>query len=239
MPYRAGFHSRRARSTIQALLLFLSSLPAAARAQSSAIVDEGTFVVTRNGTVVGRESFRIARTPGPNGQVLVCTGQSAIGDTRVTSRLATDSAGGPVGYQANISLRGTQTMRLKGVGRPGRFSVLMQTQTGESAKDYLLSNGALLLDDDVFHQFYFVPRLTSHANIIAIDPRGSSQTTYTLADRGSESVTIGRQSVQARHYALVSSSGGTQDVWVDGAGRLLKVALPEKGLVAVRDEAAR
>jgi hypothetical protein len=236
MSFPAGSPSRRARFSLSALLLLL---PVAARAQSSAIVDEGTFVVTRNGTAAGRESFRITRTPGPNGQVLLCTGQSAIGDTRVTSRLATDSVGVPVSYDANILTRGTQMVRLRGGGRPGRFSILMQTQTGESAKDYLLSNGALLLDDDVFHQFYFVPRLTSHANIIAIDPRGSSQTTYSLADRGGENVTIGRQSVPARHYALVSATGATQDVWVDGAGRLLKVALPAKGLIALRDELPR
>jgi hypothetical protein len=231
-----SYPSRRARLALPALLLLL---PFAARAQTSAIVDEGSFVVSRGGTVVGRESFRIARSPGPNGQVLVCTGQSAVGDLRVTSRLATDSAGVPVSYEANITARGEKAIRLQGRGRPGRFSVVVQTRAGESARDYLLSNGALLLDEDVFHQFFFVSHLTSHTNIIAIDPRNSTQTTYTLADRGTETVTIGRQSQPARHFALVAASGATKDVWVDGTGRLLKVALPDRNLVAVRDESPR
>ncbi|MGH7678698.1 MAG: hypothetical protein ACRENU_09545, partial [Gemmatimonadaceae bacterium] len=46
----------------------LGLLPSAVAGQS-AVVDEGTFTVTERGAPLGRESFRIARTPAPGGQV--------------------------------------------------------------------------------------------------------------------------------------------------------------------------
>lgn len=213
----------------------LALAPVTARAQS-AIVDEGTFLVSRNGSAVGRESFRILRSPGPGGQVLLVTGQSAVGDNRIVTRLGTDAAGVPVSYEANLSVRGEQIQRLQGRGRPGRFSVLVQTKTGESARDYVLSSGALLIDGDVFHQFYFLPQLATHSSIVVIDPSAARQTTFTLTDRGAENVSLSGRSFAARHYALVAPSGSAEEVWVDGTGRLLKVSIPEKGLVAVRED---
>jgi hypothetical protein len=227
------FHARQ---LLAALFLALPIATPAARAQTSAVVDEGTFLVSRGGTAIGRESFRIVRSPGAGGQVFLATGQSSIYGDRIVTRLGTDSTGLPVSYEADISARGERVNRLQGRGRPGRFSVLAQVKGRESARDYLLSNGALLIDQDVFHHYYFVPRLASHANVIAIIPRGNQQVTYALADRGAENLSLGGRTVQVRHYALASPSGGTQDVWIDSSGRVLKVSISERGLVALRDE---
>ena len=86
---------------------------------------------------------------------------------------------------------------------------------------------------------YFIPQLATHERVIAISPQTSTQTSYTLSDRGAEAVTVARQSLPAHHFAMVSPSGSTRDVWVDAAGRLLRVAFPETQLVAVRDELPR
>src|SRR4051794_4305945 len=115
------------RAVVLALLV-----PFAARAQTSAVVDEGTFTVSKSGTPLGRESFRIKRELAPGGQVFQATGESSLGDTRLTTRLGTDSTGVPVSYETEIKDRGEVVQRIQGRGRPGRFSVLMQTRSGES-----------------------------------------------------------------------------------------------------------
>lgn len=228
-----------ARRLLPALLLALPMAPSVVRAQTSAVIDEGTFLVRRGGTAIGRESFRIVRSPGAGGRVFLATGQSSIDGDRIVTRLGTDSTGLPVSYEADISTRGERINRLQGRGRPGRFSVLAQVKGHESARDYLLTNGALVIDQDVFHHYYFVPLLASHAGVIAIIPRGNQQVTYTLTDRGAENLSLGGRTVLARHYTLDAPSSGTQDVWIDSAGRVLKVSISERGLVALRDELPR
>lgn len=205
----------------------------------SAVVDEGTFMVTRKGAPIGRESFRIVRAPAPGGQVFRATGQSALGDNRVTTSLGTDSSGVPVSYESELTQRGEVVQQLKGRGRPGRFSVLVQTKSGESVREYVLNNGALLMDDDVFHHFYFVPVAAQHAQLIVVAPRSAEQGRYRLEERGNDNVEIAGRIIASRHFALIGPTGATRDVWVDDKGRLLKVSVQEKGLVALRDDPPR
>jgi hypothetical protein len=228
----------RIRHSSGVIALFLVLMPAAVRAQASAVVDEGTFMVTQKGMPLGRESFRIVRTPAPGGQVFRATGQSALGDNRITTSLGTDSSGVPVSYESELTQRTEVVQRLQARGRPGRFSVLMQTKSGESAREYVLDNGALLIDEDVFHHFFFVPLAAQHSFIV-IAPRASDQGRFTLQERGTEMVEIANRSIESRHLALIGPSGASRDVWIDGRGRLLKVAIPEKGLVALRDDPPR
>jgi hypothetical protein len=217
------------------------SLPlGSVRAQSSAVVDEGTFMVTRNGAPFGRESFRIVRAPAPGGQIFRATGDCALGDTFVRTNLGTDSAGVPVSYATELRQRDQIVERLEGRGRPGRFSVLVQTKSGEAAREYLLNKGALLIDDDVFHQFYFVPiAAAKREQLIVIAPRAAQQGQFRLVERPNETVDIAGRSISSRHFALTGNGGSSREVWVDEKGRLLKVAIPDKGLVALRDDPPR
>lgn len=221
------------------VIALLAMMPTAMRAQASAVVDEGTFMVTQKGAPIGRESFRIVRTPAPGGQVYRATGQSALGDNRVTTSLGTDSSGVPVSYESELTQRAEVVQRLQGRGRPGRFSVLMQTKSGESAREYVLDNGALLMDENAFHHFFFVPLAAQHPQLLVISPRASDQGRFTLEERGAGVVEIAGRSIESRHFALIGPSGASRDVWIDGKGRLLKVAIPEKGLVALRDDPPR
>lgn len=216
------------------LLLALSL----ATAQSSAILDEGTLLVTKNGAPIGRESFRLIREIGPGGQQMRARGTFGSGDTRVVTNLGADSSGGPVTYEAELTQKGQLVERIQGRGRPGRFSVLISTKSGESAREYVLSHGALLLDGSVFHQFFFVP-LAAVSEITVISPRDAVRARLRLEERGTEQLTIGGRSIRARHVALVDSTGAGRELWVDPLGRLLKVSIPALGLVAVRDDPPR
>jgi hypothetical protein len=220
------------------IALLGAALPSASPAQT-AVVDEGTFMVSLKGSPIGRESFRIKRELAPGGQVFQATAESALGDNRITMRLGTDSSGVPISYEVEMKLRGKVVQRLQGRGRPGRFSVLMEGANGESAREYVLNHGALLLDEDVFHQFFFVPLAAAHQELVVIAPRSTQQGRFELQERGVEGVEIAGRTIEGRRYTLIDPSGATRDVWIDAKGRLLKVAIPEKGLVALRDDPPR
>jgi len=226
-------------TSLLSCLIAVVLTPVAAIGQSSAVVDEGTFTVTEKGAPLGRESFRIARTPAPGGQVYLVKGQSALGENRISTTLGADSLGLPVSYKSEHTVRGQLVQLLQGRGRPGRFSVLKQTKSGESAREYLLNNGALLIDEDVFHHFYFVPMGAKLAHLVVIAPRTAQQGRFRVEDRGVENVEIAGQSLLGRRFALIGSSEASRDVWIDEKGRLLKVAIPEKGLIALRDDPPR
>ena len=217
----------------------LATLATIGGAQSSAVVDEGTFMISRNGVPIGRESFRIVRAPGPGGQVYRATGQSALGDVRFTSSLGTDSAGVPVSYVSDLTRRGDLVQRLEGRGRPGRFSVLVQTKSGEAAREYLLNNGALLIDDEVIHQFYFIPMAAKHQQLIVIAPRAGQQARFAIEERQGETVEIAGRAVASRRFVLTQGPGSSREIWTDENGRLLKVVIPDKGITALRDDLPR
>lgn len=225
--------------SVSRLLLALAFAPGALVAQSSAVVDEGTFMVTRNGSPIGRESFRIVRAAAPGGQAYESRSRSALGRIRINTILGTDSLGAPVSYDSELSTGSELTERLKGRGRPGRFSVLVQTKSGEAAREYVVSSGALLVDDDVIHQYYFFGLAGRRTDFNVIGPRARQQGTYRYEDRGNETLDIGGQSIPSRRLALIPPSGSALELWLDAAGRLLKVAIPDRSLVAVRDDPPR
>lgn len=212
--------------------------PALAHAQTSAVIDEGTFMITQQGNPFGRESFRIVRTPAPGGQVYRATGQGSLGDNRLTSKLGTDSTGVPVSYESDLTLKGELVQHLQGRGRPGRFSILNQTRGAEAAREYVLEDGALLVDGDVIHHYSFVPLAADHATLNVIAPRTGMQVRYKLDELAREQVEIGGRSIESRHFTL-TADGVRREIWVDLQGRLLKVVVPDKGLVAIRDEPPR
>ena len=227
----------RSITVLRAAAVAIALGPAALAAQAS-VIDEGSFTITQQGTPYGRESFRIVRTPAPGGQVIRATGQGALGDNRVTSILGTDSTGMPVSYSSDLSLNGRIVQRLQGRGRPGRFSVLSSTTAGEAAREYVLDDGALLIDGDVMHHYYFVP-IAAHTTLSVIAPRTGQQLTFQVSEAGRERLEIAGREIDSRHYRLVGSTGTRREVWVDEQGRLLKVAVPDRGLFAVRDDPPR
>src|SRR4051812_23070515 len=81
---------------LAAATVLLAAAPQAGSAQTTTI-DEGSFTVSRAGRT-GREDFRIVRVASPN-VVLVGTGTSVNGTTRVVAVLRTDTVGAPVNFQ--------------------------------------------------------------------------------------------------------------------------------------------
>ena len=215
------------------LIVSATALPA----QSAQIIDQGSFTITVANQRTGREDFRIEGTPGASGALeYVARATVVFGDRRLTPALHSDSMGAPSDYQ--IESRGTTTgsERRSGKITRGRVSARINNARGESAKEYIVTDGALILDDDVFHQYYFLARRSNDARIAIVVPRRHAQLVLTVSSAGADRVTIGTKDLEARHIVLTEPSGATRDVWVDAKGRVLKVAIPARNLVAQRDD---
>ena len=230
-----GYHTIM-RHLIAGLALLSLALPAAAQV---AVVDEGSFTISHNGTRIGREEFAIRRTPNPGGDVLVANATVVYTDRRLSPALQTDAAGAPLRYQVEVSAGADVHERLQGrVGR-GRFSAQLRTPRGESAREYVVADGALILDDDVFHQYYFVARAGRTGAVPVVVPRRNVQVTMRVDNEGADVVAISGDRVPATRYVMTEPDGAARRIWVDTQGRVLKVTLESRGITATRDDPPR
>jgi hypothetical protein len=218
------------------LLLVALATPLVLAAQV-VTVDEGSFTISRGGSRVGHENFTIRKTPGPGGDVFVANATVDYDSQRLSPALRTDNSFAPLAYQVEVRSGDAVQERLKGLIGRGRFSAQIMTPQGESAKEYVVSDGALVLDDDVFHQYYFLAQKLrgGSGSLPVVVPRRNVQETMRAQTNGSERLTIGGVPLDARQIILTEPSGATRRVWVDAQGRVLKVSLEGRGVVAQRD----
>jgi hypothetical protein len=241
-------HFARSLSVVRArtVMVCALSLPTAgvlgtpvAVAAQVATIDEGSFTITRNGEKIGREEFSIRRAPGSDNAALVASATIIYDSRRVSPALRADLRGMPVAYQVEVRSGSEMQERLTGTLGRGRFSALIKTPRGEAAKEYVVADGALILDDDVYHQYYFLAQDHRDGLVAVVVPRRNVQFSARVRDAGSDHVSIGGRALDARHLVMTEPSGESRDIWVDAQGRVLKVALAARGIVALRDDAPR
>jgi len=221
------------------LVWFAAAVLGAPLSGQVATLDEGSFTITVNGERVGREDFRIRSTPGTTGPEVVATANVSYSNRRVLPQMRADSAGVPSRYVVEVK-DGQADERVDGSVFRGRVSARVKNSRGESANEFVVSQGALLIDDDVFHQYYFITRRQSPVGPVqVIVPRRNTQVTMRVADAGTEKLAIGGTTLDARRYTIADPGGADREVWADAAGRLLKVAIPSRGVVALRDDPPR
>lgn len=215
---------------VASAILLCSASPAAAQVS---VIDEGSFTITREGRT-GREDFRIVRTPGGNGMTLVATGTSVLGTSRVVAALRTDTTGSPLAYQLEGRESGDIRERVSVQVARGRISARAQSTRGESAREYFLRDGMLVLDDDLLHQYFFLVLHPDRRVVSVVAPRRNVVVELRVENRGDEPIEIAGSRVVARHLA-VSDGASTRDIWTDALGRVLRVDSRSSDLTAVRD----
>ena len=217
-----------------------ASVPRVAGAQLST-VDEGTFTVSRAGATLGREDFRIMRQPGP--AAFMARATAAYGDRRIAPALQADDSGSPERYQVEVRRGGAVEQRVSAQAAGTHFRAQIQGDAGEAAREFVLEPGTVIVDDELYHQYYFLVRragaATGSTRVPVLAPRLGAQRPLWVTLDGTERMTVGGQSVEARHYVLTDRAGARREVWADVQGRVLRVLLPAEGLDAVRNDVPR
>jgi hypothetical protein len=211
------------------------------RAQTGA-TDEGTFRVSVDGRDVGTEEFSIRQSGSGSGAETVATGRVQLtlptGTLELTPRLrASGLRADPVSYE--VSVGGDSPRKIVGTVGNGRFSAKIVSSSGEQLREYVASSGAIVLDDAVAHQYYFLARRLRNGSVPVIIPRENRQVMATVTDRGEERVTIGGTTANLFHLVVRPADAGERHVWVDALNRVIKVEIPERNYVAVRTELPR
>jgi hypothetical protein len=218
-----------------------SSVLASPLASQVATLDEGSFTISVNGERVGREDFRIRSTPGTTGPEIVATATVSYANRRVLPQMRANADGVPVRYVVEVKDGPGTDESVTGLVGRGRVSARVKNARGESANEFVVSQGALVIDDEVFHQYYFITRKGSAAAgpVAVIVPRRNTQVTMRVTAAGSDKVSIGGTAIDAQRFTIADPGGSDREVWADAQGRLLKVAIPSRGVVALRDDPPR
>jgi hypothetical protein len=213
---------------LAASMLVIAAAPLAASAQTTTI-DEGSFTVSRAGRT-GREDFRIVRVASPN-VVLVATGTSVNGTSRVAAVLRTDTTGAPLDFQLDGRESNELRERITIQATRDRLAARSQSPRGESAREYFLHPGMAIFDDEFAHQYYFLT-LQGREAVAAVLPRRNELAQLHVVSKGDDAIEIAGTRVTARHY-VVSDAMSERQLWTDTAGRVLRVEAP--AFTAVRD----
>ncbi len=217
--------------------LALALVTAVAPAQVVTL-DEGSFTLFLGAERVGREEFSLRRVTDASGSTILSSATIAWGARRLAPALRTDAAGAPSSYQIEIRDEGRVTTMVTASVAAGRLSQRVLTDKGESARQFPLTPGTLILDEDVVHQYYFLAHRGA-GTIPVLIPRRLGRESVTVAERPATAVEIGTGTVPARHLTITDGTGTVTDLWVDSAGRLLRLSVGARGFVAVRDEPPR
>ena len=70
--------------------------------------------------------------------------------------------------------------------------------------------------------------------LTAIFPRGLRREVVQIKDLGLASTTLNRDPARLRHITLGAEDQETVNFWVDDSGRLMKVEIPSRRLIAER-----
>jgi hypothetical protein len=213
-------------------LAVLAAAPVAAQGG-----DQGTFKVFVEDREVGTEEFTIVQTGTGASAELLATGRVRVGlpdgTLELDSRLRARGIGAdPVDYQ--VSVGGSAPSRTIGTVGGGRFSAKIVTPSGEQLREYVASNGAVVLDQGVAHHYYFLAQRTHQGRVPVIVPRENRQVIATVTSRGEEAVRVNGTTATLFHLVVQPQGGEEYHVWVDALNRVIRVEVPARAWRAER-----
>jgi hypothetical protein len=223
--------------------LLLSALTLAFAAPAAAQGgDQGTFRVFVDDREVGTEEFTITQMGTGASAELVAIGRVRVGlpdgTLELDSRLRARGIGAdPVDYQVTVG--GSAPSRTIGTIGGGRFSAKIVTPTGEQLREYVASNGAVVLDQGVAHHYYFLAQRTHQGRVPVIVPRENRQVIATVTNRGEESVSVNGGATTLFHLVVQPQGGDEHHVWVDALNRVVRVEVPARAWRAERTQIPR
>ncbi len=217
--------------------LALALAPAQVGAQG--VLDRGSFRLTLAGQEVGTETFTIRQDGAGPAAVTVAQGSVALDTGRVAQELTSWLRLSPVAARTaeyRLNVQGSAQQQITGTIAGGRFSARIVSPAGEMMREYLASDGAVVVDDGIVHQYYFLAQRagSSTTRVPLLIPRESRQVLSTVAAAGSDAIEIGGRRVDARLLRVSGPGLPERELWVDARGRVLRLAVPSRGFVATR-----
>jgi hypothetical protein len=204
------------------------------------LVDEGVLVVRVDTLEVARESFRLARgrlSRGDAGWTLATTIRydRARPVVVLAPILEVNTDTMPATLQYDVADPRQPSRILGELGR-GRFTVRLVARATERAREFPTGPRAAVLDDSVFALYVFVAwRAASQpVTLTAIYARGLRRDVVQIRDLGIASTALNRDPARLRHIALSDVREETVHIWMDEAGRLMKVEIPSRRLTVER-----
>ena len=204
-------------------------------------LDEATLLVRQDTVEVAREAFRL--TPA----------RAASSGWTLATTIRYDRSRPVVVLDPIVELgpdSGTTTleytvadprdpMRILGQFTRGRFVVRMLGRRTERAREFPAPPPAAVLDDSVFALYLPVAWLgrTRTAQVTAVFPRAGRRELLAVQDLGIEPTTLNRDPADLRHITVTGGENRLVHVWLGAEGRLAKVEIPSRGLVAARQPA--
>ncbi|MFQ5690542.1 MAG: hypothetical protein ACE5HQ_09750 [Gemmatimonadota bacterium] len=210
---------------------------ALALAQSVRELDSGRFEIRVHDRKVGTETFAIRRE-GTRvravGRITVDT--AAGGPISEDVRLQANAVFRPNGY----ALRSTSgpIHEIDGVWNGNRLRLHISSDEGERWKEFLTRGRVAVLERGVAHHFFlFFRQLAGTAavgsRVPVIVPSRNLKATAIVRERREGSVVMGGSERKAVRFE-VEVAGVRNLVWLGDRGRVLQVATPSEGRVAIR-----
>lgn len=221
----------------------LVGVPAAALPASGVSSDHGTFNISIAGESIGTEKFEIRST------------QNTI-VTKAEVQLRAKSGGKTFVFKTfpeltlDFQLRPVSYTWVQNRPRDSRLHIDFSTSpvkveyhTVDGKNDYRefwLAPNVIILDDNVVYQYELLVSLydrTSRGSQVfqAFIPQEALPGQVTVADAGHEQIAVGGKSESLRHLTVTTQLAHI-DLWVDGQGRLQRVAIPSAQFVAERQD---
>jgi len=224
----------RARIAIVLPLLLLS---AAATAQTVTL-DEGTFRVRVGGRDIGTETFIIRQSGAGENATILASGKTVVegeaGSRELEANL--EIAGTtlrPAAY--NLTVEGGDEYSGRLVGR--RMTARIISPAAENVREYLVSQGATIIDEAVAHQYYFLARRVPAGGerVPIVEPRKNRQAWATVTVDPAAPITVAGETVAATRFRVTLAGGGDERTfWTDARGRVLRLEIPARQLVVER-----
>jgi hypothetical protein len=223
---------REAHMSMSAFGLAAAICLASPASAQTVLIDQGTFRLSLGGREVGRDSFNIGRTGSGDEARILAEGWVDVDRRQISSKLETTGAYALTSYQARVT--GADSAQVQAVVRGRRMELTVRSPAGEQTREARAPAGAVLLDENIAHQYYFLGALAREgATIPVITPRRGDPVSVAVQSIAPGSVTIGGQRIDATQLQL-SASGVEQRLWTDAQGRVLRVEIPSTGYVAER-----
>jgi hypothetical protein len=207
---------------------------------AGAPLDEGVLVVRVDTVEVARESFRLTHgrlSRGDAGWTLATTIRydRARPVVVLAPILEVNADTMPATLQYDVADPRQPSRILGELGR-GRFTVRLIARATERAREFPTGARAVVLDDSVFAPYVFAAwrAAAEPATVTAIFPRALRRDVVEIHDLGQAMTTVNHDPARLRHITVGGAGAETVHVWVDEAGRLLKVEIPARHLLVER-----